>query len=468
MNNLLKKLTALLVSGTLTASVLTACGPSTTLMNFIDLGDSNTTLGGYEFKLADKSSSENSTIMCYKLNTTLSDLVLKRFADVEKQLDCKITRDCVNYGDDVIVSMILANSFKYDAIYGNHATIQDLAQGHVLAPASDYTDIVDLNNYDKYGTPSVQECNAYGGKIIALTPQSWLYMQPSALDLMIFNMDHVNQYGKTDPKEFIENGTWNWDALEYVISDYYVDEGESSIYSLVCRDLDLLKLLILGNGVEFTFKDETGNIQSDFGSSEMMAAIAFYNKLKTEYKEKMTSEDDWKYLLDSFAEAQNSMVCLTAAYQLYEDISYEVPNYAVMPFPTGPNGDYGVWPSAVEGSNGFMVSISTTYPESAFKILDKICEPLDGYESMESRVAYLQDNVVFNPLDAEIALTTHHNGTYSYWKAEIGDFQPDTLWREVAKARRSSTEVIEQYKDLFNQAIEKYMTPNLELENIFD
>ena len=200
----------------------------------------------------------------------------------------------------------------------------------------------------------------------------------------------------------------------------------------------------------------------------MMEAIDFYTRLTTENKTKIEMKDDWQFLIDSFAENKNSMVCLTSSHQLYQDISYEVENYTLMPFPTGPNGEYGVWPSIVEGSNSFAICISTDYPEPAFKVLDKICEPLDGYESLESRISYLQENVVFNPFDAEIALTTHQNGTYSYWKAEIGQFQPDTLWREVAKKVLSPNEVIAKYKDIFNQAIDKYMTPNLELENLFN
>jgi len=281
-------------------------------------------------------------------------------------------------------------------------------------------------------------------------------------------MDHVNRFGKTNPREFLENGTWNWDALEHVISDYYIKEDESEIYSLVCRGFDMLKLLCLGNGVSFTYKDSDGNIKSDFGQPNMLEAIDFYSKLENEYSDRYLDKDSWEYLVESFVELQNSMACLTAAWQLYEDISYEVKNYSVLPFPTGPQGEYGIWPSAVEGMQGFEVLNGCDEPEFAFRIIDMICEPLDGYETEEARLEFLTSNVLYDIQDAEVVMNTHKNGTYSYWKAEIGTFQPDTLWRELAKNNRPASEVIDMYSNLFNQAIEEYMTPNLEIEKYFE
>lgn len=468
MKNTFKKFFSTILCSLLSVSVLTACGNSVTLMEFVKDSSDSQTLDGYEFKLADKISAENETVFAYRLNTDLGDMVLQRFADVEEQLDCTINRQLISSDVEVIASQIIADSFKYDAFYGDHNDIQDLAQSRVVVPVSDYIDIVDILDYNKYGTPSVQECNSYNGEIIAISPQSWLYMQPTALDILIFNMDYVDRYGKTNPREYIENKTWNWDALETVVSDCYVNEGDITIYSLVCRELDLLKLLILGNGVSFTYKDDFGNIMSDFGASAMMDAIDFYDHLTSEYENNLTMEDNWDYLLDSFVEQQNSMVCLTSAHQLYEEISYGVEDYAVMPFPTGPDGEYGFWPSTIEGSKSFTVTLSADYPESAFRVLDAICEPLDGYETVEDRISYLEDNVVYDPFDAEIALTTHQNGTYSYWKAEIGSFQPDTLWRELAKGVSSANEVIGRYEGLFNQAIAEYMTPNLKLSDYFE
>ncbi len=466
MKNVFKKTLSLAFAGIFSVSVLTACGESASLIPFLEDYSGDLDLDGSVFSIADIVSEEGATFLGYKENTVLYDAALQRFADIEKELNCEIELDDVKEG--VLFAKVIANACTNDIFYGAHGAIQDLAQGGFAEPVTNYLDIIDVNNYEKYGTPSVQECNAFGGELIALSPLSWLYKQPTALELLIFNMDHVDRYGKTNPREYIENGIWNWDTFENVISDYYVNEGDIEISSLVCRPMDLLKLFILGNGVTLTIKDETGAIKPNFGSSEMMEAIDFYSRLRTEYKENIDAEDSWEYLVDSFAETQDSMICLTAAWQLYETIIYEVKNYSVMPFPTGPRGEYGKWPSIVEGMQGYVVLKSCVDPEIAFRVVDMICEPLSGYETRESRVDYLETNVFYDPFDAEVTLTTHDNGTYSYWKAEIGNFQPDTLWREISKNNRSASEVVAQYSSIFNQTIEEFMIPNVGISEFFE
>ncbi|MBQ2915716.1 MAG: hypothetical protein IJE51_02890 [Clostridia bacterium] len=468
MKNAFKRITAFLISAILMLSVLTACGETATLIPFTTETSAELNLNGYKLNVADYISSKGFTFMSYKENTNLYDAAIQRFSDVEDELNCEINMIETDYQITDLISMLLAGNVKYEAFYGSHGDLHDIAQGDLVIPASDYPDIIDVRNYDKYGTPSIQECNSYNGKIVILSPVSWLYRQPSALELLVFNMDHVNRFGKTDPREFLENGTWNWDALEHVISDYYIKEDESEIYSLVCRGFDMLKLLCLGNGVSFTYKDSDGNVKSDFGQPNMLEAIDFYGRLENEYSDRYLDKDSWEYLVESFVELQNSMACLTAAWQLYEDISYEVKNYSVLPFPTGPQGEYGIWPSAVEGMQGFEVLNGCDEPEFAFRIIDMICEPLDGYETEEARLEFLTSNVLYDIQDAEIVMNTHKNGTYSYWKAEIGNFQPDTLWREIAKNNRPASEVIDMYSNLFNQAIEEYMTPNLEISKYFE
>lgn len=463
----------LLASITVLTLFLSACGQSVELMDFLPEDSDDSDLFGYEFTIADRSSVEDTTLISYKENTVLYDALVARIAEVEEEYNCGIEFDILNYDFPTAMARMMSDSFDYEAIVSNHGDMQDLARGNFLVPASDYLEFVDLLNYEKYGTPSIQECNSYKGDIYMLSPQSWLYMQPSALDLMIFNMNLVSKYGKGDPGEHIENGTWTWDALEDVISDYYVNEGENVVYSIATRPFDLVKLLCIGNGVSFTYRDEDGNLCSDFGQPNMMEALDFYARVCRENGEKfalnLLVDSDWDEVRDEFI-SETSMCCITAAWMLYEEIAYKVENYSVMPFPTGPSGEYGKWPSIVEGMAGFSVYSGNDDPEIAFRLLDAICEPLDGYETEADRLAYLQTEVFYDDFDASVALNTHKNGTYSYWKGEIGSFQPDTLWREMARCFKDFTasEVLSKYKSQFDSVITEYMTPNLAIYDILN
>ncbi len=474
MKNSFKRITAIALSAIIMLSVLTACGgDAPTLMSFLGEVSDKVDYDGTVFVLADTESSEDNQLMAYLANTDLYDLALQRFADIEKAFNCEIDRKYVSGDSKILLADIVGGARNYDILYTWHEPTQLLARGGALTPVYDYRDVIDLSNFEKYGSPTVQEANAYGGEIYVVSPQSWLYMQPTALDIIAFNMDLVGKYGKTNPREFIENETWNWDALETVVSDYYVKDGDKEIFSVAFRCFDMLKLLCLGNDVKFTYKDEKGELRSDFGKANMLEAVSFYNRVFSENSEKLplkiAGEVDWGELVDSFVTQQNSMACLITASYIYNIIAYEVENYAIMPFPTGPKGEYGVWPAIIEGMSGFTVPMTCKDKSAAFRIIDAICEPLPGYETEESRISFLSDNVVFDPIDAEIALTAHKNGSYSYWKADVGNFGPDLFWRRLAESPNSdkTARVIGQYENKYNTAIANYMTPNLEIDKYF-
>ena len=474
MKNTFKRITAILISAILMLSVLTACGEAPTLISFLGASSDQIDYDGMKFVLADTRSSEDESLLVYKANTNFYDLALQRFADVEEAFNCEIERKYIPADSKIILADIVGGARKYDILYTWHEPIQLLSRGKALTPVYDYRDIVDLSDFNKYGTSTIQEANAYGGEIYAVSPQSWLYNQPTALDMIAFNLDLVEKYGKTNPREFIENGTWNWDALEMVVSDYYVKDGDKEVYSIAFRALDMLKLLCLGNGVKFTYKDSNGELRSDFGGANMLEAVNFYNRVFSENADKLplkfSGEIDWGEVSDAFIIQQNTMAGLTTASYIYNEIAYEVENYVVMPFPTGPRGEYGVWPAIIEGMDGYTVPITCEDKEAEFRLIDAFCEPLEGYETEESRIEFLAENVVFDPIDAEIALTAHKNGTYSYWKADVGNFGPDLFWRKLAEnpGADKTARVIGQYEDKYNTAIANYMTPNLEIEKYFN
>ena len=77
---------------------------------------------------------------------------------------------------------------------------------------------------------------------------------------------------------------------------------------------------------------------------------------------------------------------------------------------------------------------------------------------------------MFDQFDAEVAMTAHRNGTYSYWKADVGNFGPDLLWRKLSESHNSTktANILGQYEDEFNSSVKEYMTPNLGLSKYFE
>ena len=318
--------------------------------------------------------------------------------------------------------------------------------------------------------------NAVNGHIYAVSPISWMYKQPRALELLVFNDDLMKKYATPDPKEFIENGTWNWDAFETVIAESSNADGDNSVYSLAARGMDVVKLLAYGNGVRLAYETENG-YATDFGADNLIEAVQFYYDLREKYTDNFTPDmGDWPDIIEAFTVEQNSVACLTAASILYNDIVYEVQNYSVAPFPTGPKGEYGKWPSAIEATESFSVFYTALDPEADFAIIDMLCEPFTGFETEQDRFEYLSSNVVYTYEDAEYAMNTYKNGTYTYWTfSDNSDNGFDDLWRAgFAKGAidgddpRSIAVVLEELKDIYPALIEDYMVPNFPIYELID
>ena len=476
MKKTIKRLVSLTLAAILSVSVLSACAPAPTLMEFLEPETTALNLNGWECILGMYAHSDNTGLIVdlenpfgYKGNTDLADAVLSRIKNVESTLNCDIVLTPIKTEETLLMTQFLAGNIGYHILYSSsHALTKKAARAGFLEKVNNYGHVIDFTNTEKYGSAAIQELNAVNGDIYAVAPLTWIYKQPRAVELLIFNDDLMWQYATPNPAEYIENGNWNWDAFENIIANSSYHSEDKDIYSIAARGLDIAKLLAYGNGVRFAYKTENG-YEYDYGSENMMEAVNFYYKLKKEYPNNFAfKEGDWVDVLENFATIQNSVSCLTTAQMLYDEISFEVKNYSVYPFPTGPKGEYGSWPSAVEGPETFSVFDA---PEACFEIVDKICEPLDGYETEESRFDYMTTQVFYDINDAKYALNTYKNGMYTYWAFEDSAGNGfDKLWRgfeDGAELKpKSATVVLDELKDIYAGLIEEFVVPNLPIYDL--
>ena len=484
MKSTLNRILALLLSMLLSVAILSSCAQKVTLQNFIQEGVEGLVLDDFICTIAMSIHSDSTGLVIdennpfgYKENTDLADAVLNRISDIEKAEGCDIVLSVLEDTWELLSVKLMADNVQQDVLYSpSHALMKHQAEAGYLEIVDEYSSYIDYKNTEKYGTANIQEMNAVNGHIYAVSPISWMYKQPRALEILVFNDDLMKKYATPDPKEFIENGTWNWDAFEEIIAkSSTVDDGRS-IYSLASRGMDIVKLLAYGNGVRLAYETENG-YGTDFGADNMIEAAQFYYDLREKYTDNFTPDmGDWPDIIEAFTVEQNSVACLTAASILYNDIVYEVQNYSVAPFPTGPKGEYGKWPSAIEATESFSVFYTALDPEADFAIIDMLCEPFAGFETEEDRFEYLSSNVVYTYEDAEYAMNTYKNGTYTYWTfSDNSDNGFDDLWRAgFAKGAidgddpRSIAVVLEELKDIYPALIEDYMVPNFPIYELID
>jgi len=476
MKNILKKTLSLAVAGLMSVSVLSACAQNVKLLDFIKDGVDGLVFDDFICTIGMSIHSDSTGLVIdeknpfgYKENTDLADVVLVRIESIENELGCDIQLSVLEETWEILSTKLFADNVKQDVLYSpSHALMKKQAEAGYLLPIDEYITYIDYKNTEKYGTVNVQELNAVDGHIYAVSPISWLYKQPRALELLVFNDDLMEEYATPDPHEYIENGNWNWEAFEYVIANSSYFDTDKTVYSLAARGMDIVKLLAYGNGVKIAYETENG-YASDFGADNLVEAAQFYYDLRANYTDNFTPEmGDWPDIIEAFTVEQNSVACLTAASILYNEVSYAVENYSVAPFPTGPKGEYGKWPSAIEAAESFSVFYTAIDPELDFVIIDKLCEPFEGFETEEDRIEYISSNVVYTYEDAEYAMSTFKNGTYTYWPfSDDSDNGFDDLWRAgFAKGAidgdnpRSIAVVLEELKEIYPALIEDYMVPN--------
>ncbi|MBQ2915713.1 MAG: hypothetical protein IJE51_02875 [Clostridia bacterium] len=480
MKHIFKRIAALSAASLISVSALTACAEEVMLLDFIDQTGGSATFGGFELQLlqlqeVDTGSGDLSegNLFGYPATTTLSDAAYKRISDVEAAYDCKINISYEDIEQEDLILRYMGNNIKYDAMYSaDHDGALEAADSGILLPLEDYMDYANLLNTEKYGAVNVQEIVSFHGSIYGLCPVSWPYKQPRTIGLMVYNMDPISQYGKLNPKEFLENGTWNWDALEAIIKDYYVLEGEKEIHSLAARNFDFARLLAQSNGVELAQLDSNGELVLNYGSEAQIEALQWYKDVVSEnidaFEGNFFSSNalSWTNVADAICEG-TSMCGITAPDILYYDIIYRAKNIAVTPFPCGPRGDYGEWTGIIEGQECFAVFKNTDEPEIVISIIDKICEPLEGFETYESLVDFIGNSVLYSVEDAEIVLNLHDFARYSYWSEEHS-ININDLYRDASSMldEKTPAQIIGEYQTKIPQYLEDYIIPNLPIYDI--
>ncbi len=482
MKNFFRKILACTVVLVMVISTLVACGEKVSLLEFIDSSEDSVSYEGYVLNLLQLEVGDIAAISLtegnlfgYPNNTTLCDAAVKRLSDVENELKCTINLQYEDIEQEDLIMRYMGNNIDYDAVYSaDHDGTLEGADAGIFLALEDYMDYADLKNTSKYGEANVQEIVSFKGSIYGLCPITWPYKQPRTFGIMVFNMDPISQYGKVNPKEFLENGTWNWDALEEIITTYHVVEGDKEIKAMAARNFDLARLLVQSNGVELAQFDSNGDIIRNYGSDNMLEALQWYKDVvmtnNSAFSKDMSSDSmDQTKVAEEICYG-NAMCGITATDLVYYKIIYDAKNISTMPFPSGPRGEYGKWTGIIEGQECFSVFKNTDEPEIAITILDMICEPLEGYETEELLLDYIGESVLYNKEDAEIILNVHDYARYSYWSETLGSTNINTFYRSASSNLNEKTpaQVVEEFRSQILDYVEEYMVPNMPIYDIIN
>ena len=440
--------------------MLVACNTSQVeLLSFID-PDSDKL--DYDGEVIQAFNTEDNIFAYKDDNTPQSEALWKRIADIEEKLNVEF--EMVYDGENIIdlyTAQVAAGSLKTDLIYrSNGNNLWSLGKAGILLPITDFPQYIDLSDTDKYGMPGNLEAAMHNGIPYAVQPVQWPGLQGVECFVIAYNPDKFASNNLTGLHEYYENKTWTWDTMKNVFDTAAPSLGENDVL-LEAHGGFLLNTLFISNGFDFvTFVD--GEPTFDLTPQEALMAIDYLKDIYT-YGEKIEigtdTDDRWDYT--TFI-AGNALTVLTTAQAVTtEDIAYEA-NFAynIMPFPCGPNVDYGRWAQSVTRIYGLAVTIGAEEPEVVAHVISELCEPFEEFGgSIDGLKEYYRNSVFTTDIDVEIYFAIDDYVRFDYDDVGMINEYTNVIAQNINKA--SAIELIQKNKNVAEQMYINYLEGNL-------
>ncbi|MBO5300309.1 MAG: extracellular solute-binding protein [Clostridia bacterium] len=421
-------------------------------LNGINSDSSKIDLDGYECEIVQGFGMD--TPFFYPLDTLMSDMVLQRMANIGKEMNCNITLSSDATGSylDGTIAKILGGTHVAEIGYTHQPS--RVVRAGCFYPLDALRDYIDYMNADKFGSLGLLEIGMMNGVPYTVAPVSWPGKQMSySYNIFAVNEDLISRYGKVDPRDYVENGEWTYDTFENVISDYQIEDGEFKA-TAVNFTWSIVELCMT-NGASFISVNEDGTAFPSLDSPAIGESIDWFGRLYKNNSDCITTLGHYE-MLPVFL-AGELVMTQTSFSNVIADISYDMDNFGVVPMPCGPRGEYGTWPSVFSDFDSFAVFVNAKEPEAAAMVVDRMCDPFEGYETLEDIKNYASD-IFFDKRDVDFFTYYLKNIRWNYWTLGIYSFF-DTAKNEAIKGA-SSIEIFDRYADAANALVEEYVVPN--------
>ncbi len=428
------------------------------LVDFNDIGTvEKTDYDGYTFNVwSNILDGDNEALFGYVPGTLGADMLNKRIKDIENEFNCKLNIQTDGTGRLTgVVPALLSGTYVGDVMY--FSSPANAIRAELLYPLEGLEEHLDYNNSEKYGNYGFLEEGLYNSVPYTVSPVRWPGRQgTTSFGVFAINENIIMKYGLNDPRDYLENGQWTWEYFEKCLPEFKIDDGSLKTTS-VNFTWSILDLCMM-NGVDYYAIKSDGTVVPALDSEQSKEAIDFCSRIFTQYQDCITFLGH-DAMLGPFKNNEIVMT-QTAVNHIIRFLSYEMENYGIVPMPCGPHGSYGTWVTAHSENDCFGIFYNTKEPEASAKIIDRFCDPFDGYETEESLIDYMS-YIFFDDRDVALLMDLNEDVRWQYWPiGSIYDFY--TAATSGAKSGKSSTEIIEKYSGAAVQSIIKHVIPNVE------
>lgn len=394
----------------------------------------------------------------YKANTLYRDIAAARLEEIKAAYNCDIAVESYPGSMNISVSVLSAMSDGPDITYAVlNDNIKAMTTGGLLVPLEDYKDILDYENSLLYGPVGQQEPAIYKGKPYMVTPYSHPERQFLVGQLCVFNEKLTEERSTADLRELNEKKAWNWEAFETFLTDTTVrEEGKTVQYGISSLKSIFSYLALVNNGYTLAVSDGNGGWKSGAREPNVVESINWCKKIFSEYKDCFVEMSSW----DDGAEklARGAAVMTTQSPDMIvSSISFEVERFGLVPFPYGPDCEYG---TAVNNSGiqGLGINLCSDEPEVAAYVIAAYCQPFAEYPTLEDALN-VYDNIFFDKRDIDVLLNMSKYCRASYYSFG-GMYFSDAIGSQCET--RSAAEIVEKNARLADVAVEEYVAPNMD------
>ena len=349
--------------------------------------------------------------------------MLEAVDTAEKNMNCKIIRRDLSGSASEFAASYATGQSPTDFFYSEIRFARDLYIAGYIAPINDI-EAIDPSNSEKWGNENKLMSTTYKGVLYGLPcVGSNYYPYPSLYyGILMCNMDTFNSFNyDVTPREMIENGQWTFSGFLDLLPNFYTpsESGDTtnSYFSFVHSGLPICA--VYANGGDIVVKKRNKYVFG-YGEPNAIRALEWASRI---YNTEGTAEGG-DIGLKQFANNQVTFY-MTSGYRAFQEISQQVKNYIWLPFPYGPDVEYGsTYTSYTTYQDGIMAFMKDTDPQrvqDAGYVMNVLFDPTPHF-GKEGYDRYLYRNF-FNDGDTEsfqIYKDLSANMHYNY-QIEMGD-----------------------------------------------
>lgn len=404
--------------------------------------------------------------------TFTEEAVMNKVVETEEKLGCTII--CLDatltwgYNDMAeFATMVSSGELPSDILYGEIRWGRELTSIGYMADLNE-VDAIDTTDAEKWGSSDKFISTTYNDVLFGFPciGSNYYPFSKRYSGIMLVKDDVYSSFNQdTTPRELDENNQWTFDTFEALLPNVTRTDENNRVYGITASGATFISCAVLSNGGDrVIYDDAQGKYVFGWSQPEAVSAIEWARSIIHDPAEVYNDGNDYEMFINGGA-----TFLITDGYRWADEISSEGENYSWVPFPYGPDVEYGSTVAAFQDTarESFVGIMMQDDPERVQQIgivMDELLGPVT-YENYETYNDYLYRNY-FNEGD-EYSFNVYKTGADGYsfsYQFEMGSAYNrfETVCREMVTRNNATENLLGAVETIINQQLDINMNSSAE------